>query len=271
MMHVFSALLLAAIVSLTTDAVISKKGFRLYSTPPAPRKYPIGNRILDLNAQLRPKTTKIGPPQRKAKNKLESSSIETLTGRVSVYCVGSSIDLDALRAHVSTSTTGASQSNGLLIDDEEVLHVSDSPSPVYIATGNEVDYDEAHIGVDEKLFMAMQDIFYFEYGCVVFWGLTSTEERAALTELSTYTVNPLSSEEMETTIDTMDYMLDKEARKDKPLQFDLIRLRSQRTEEKMALTYAMAQSSKLFFYEQSVDQCLEVSVGLGLGVGVVTY
>jgi uncharacterized Rmd1/YagE family protein len=50
----------------------------------------------------------------------------------------------------------------------------------------------------EMLVMATtQDIFYFEYGCVVFWGLTSREEKAAITELSPFTVEPVSPVELE--------------------------------------------------------------------------
>ena len=39
----------------------------------------------------------------------------------------------------------------------------------------------------ELLMMTTQDIFYFDYGCVVFWGLSIAEEQAALAELATFT------------------------------------------------------------------------------------
>lgn len=49
----------------------------------------------------------------------------------------------------------------------------------------------------KMLAMATQDIFYFEYGCVVFWGLSPREEKAAMTELTAFTIDPVSSVELE--------------------------------------------------------------------------
>jgi uncharacterized Rmd1/YagE family protein len=49
----------------------------------------------------------------------------------------------------------------------------------------------------KMLAMATQDIFYFEYGCVVFWGLSPREEKAAMTELSAFTIDPVSPVELE--------------------------------------------------------------------------
>jgi uncharacterized Rmd1/YagE family protein len=252
---------------------LEQKSFRVFTSKNGNtnRKYSIGNRITkkDIIAPLQTNLKKMGPPQRKRNPKAERET--KITGRVSVYCTGSAIDLVALRAHVFRRSKNIDTDKAQPLDDgmdsmvdDDVLHVCNSP--VYITAdafreGNSFQEENATDETEERLFMAAQDIFYFEYGCVVFWGLTSREERAALTELSAYTSNPLEPEEIENSFDTMEYILDKEAQRDKfdkkPLQFDLMRLRSQRMEEKLALSYAMAQSSKLFFFEQSVNQCLE--------------
>ena len=119
----------------------------------------------DVNS--RPSSTnrrKLGPPQRKLVDKNDISSL----GRVSVYCVGSSINLLSLRAHVfrrgfsynyysksklesDSSSSSSSSSNASSTDsqddvmaslpnlmlsrrpedvalDEEVLHISNAPS-----------------------------------------------------------------------------------------------------------------------------------------------
>lgn len=49
----------------------------------------------------------------------------------------------------------------------------------------------------EMLAMFTQDIFYFDYGCVVFWGLSPREEKAAMTELTAFTVDPVSPVQLE--------------------------------------------------------------------------
>ena len=189
--------------------------------------------ISDLNEQLSAarSKSKMGPPQRKLNSKTENLA----TGRVSVYCVGSAIDLDKLRAHVFRRGFGSNKqkwddgghddidaSPELILTrkaedteiDDEVLHVSNAPvfisslnerkkSPKNIADdredhplvayeyndnlptqntksqqqgGDDID-EEYELRTKELLAMSTQDIFYFEYGCVVFWGLTTREEK----------------------------------------------------------------------------------------------
>lgn len=190
----------------------------------------------------------MGPPQRK----LTAREENLMSGRVSVYCVGAAIDLQALRAHVFrrgfgrkeglskenytpelTLTRNQQMENPEL--DEEVLHVSNAP--LFIAADNrlttawsddgldwdvektkESDFERSSVSTSvltsatstsaltseemdwktkEMLIMSTQDIFYFEYGCVVFWGLTSSEEKAALTELAPFVTNAVTGTELE--------------------------------------------------------------------------
>jgi uncharacterized Rmd1/YagE family protein len=109
----------------------------------------------------------------------------------------------------------------------------------------------------EQLLMATQDIFYFEYGCVVFWGLSSREEHAALTELAQFTVDPVTADELDDSFDTMEYSFDHKVNPNRPIKFDLMKLRSLRVEEKLAFAYGLAQSSKLFVFESKVLQSVE--------------
>ena len=193
--------------------------------------------------------TKVGRPQRKI-----STAVTDTFGRVSVYCVGDSINIKELRAHVfrrgfgtNKELTNSSQtslvltrSSALENEDDEVLHVSNAPLFITIDTspmnpfkavsdidisldedtlrdkfegninsrGGELDSsremsDGSMWGTKEAILMATQgtrttellyftcvviiiesflvDIFYFDYGAVVFWGLTVQEEKAAMT------------------------------------------------------------------------------------------
>ena len=57
----------------------------------------------------------------------------------------------------------------------------------------------------------------------------------------------------------MEFVFDKTANPQRPIRFDRMRLRSLQVEEKLALSYAMAQSSKLFVFELRVFDSLEVT------------
>lgn len=55
----------------------------------------------------------------------------------------------------------------------------------------------------------------------------------------------------------MEYVFDHKANPNRPIKFDLMKLRSLRVEEKLAYAYALAQSSKLFVFESKVLQSVE--------------
>ena len=128
-----------------------------------------------------------------------------------------------------------------------------------VSASEEEAMDEVDLQMRQKLLMATQDVFYFDYGCVVFWGLTPREERAALIELKDFTTTPVSATELDSSFDTLEFVFDRKANPQRPIRFDRMRLRSLQVEEKMALSYAMAQSSKLFVFESKIFQSLEMT------------
>jgi uncharacterized Rmd1/YagE family protein len=177
----------------------------------------------------RSKRQRVGRPQRK-------SSVEGSfqSGRVSVYCVGASIDLQTLRAHVfrrgfTKGPTPSEKPDLVLtrgeVEDDGVLHISNAP--LFITTESlfnsnknyhteesdfsiqtvsgedeervdmEMDLEAARARTRDAILMSTQDIFYFDFGCVVFWGLNSMEEQAALTELAEFTEQPSSASELD--------------------------------------------------------------------------
>ncbi len=82
--------------------------------------------------------------------------------------------------------------------------------------------------------------------------MTPREEKAALDELKEFTIDKVTIEELTDSFDTMEFLFDRRANPQRPVKFDRIRLRSLQVEEKLALSYAMAQSSKLFVIESKV-------------------
>ena len=67
-----------------------------------------------------------------------------------------------------------------------------------------------------------------------------------------YAVDPVSSAELDSSYDTLEYVFDRKANPQRPIRFDRMKLRSLQTAEKLALSYPMAQSSKLFVFESKV-------------------
>jgi len=57
----------------------------------------------------------------------------------------------------------------------------------------------------------------------------------------------------------MEYIFDSKANPQRPIRFDRMKLRSLQTSEKLALSYAMAQSSKLFVFESKVLESVEAT------------
>ncbi|TDH73210.1 hypothetical protein CCR75_000524 [Bremia lactucae] len=93
-----------------------------------------------------------------------------------------------------------------------------------------------------------KDAFYFATGCAVFWGLTRAEEQAHLVALSSFSVGPVKQVEVE----DMDYTYGDAS----SICNDAITLRSNRASEKLAISFAMAQSSKLDVFEERVEETI---------------
>lgn len=170
---------------------------------------------------------------------------------------GSPSNSNSSQAHVSTAAASVS-SNSSSRNSGAVYGNSLAGLTSLSEEGGDV-LDEADLQMREKLLMATQDVFYFDYGCVVFWGLTPREERAALIELKDFTTTPVSPTELDSSFDTLEFVFDRKANPQRPIRFDRMRLRSLQVEEKMALSYAMAQSSKLFVFESKIFQSLEMT------------
>ena len=70
-------------------------------------------------------------------------------------------------------------------------------------------------------------------------------------------MDPVSTQQLDTSYDTLEYVFDRKANPQRPIRFDRMRLRSLQLAEKLALSYAMAQSSKLFVFESNVLDSVE--------------
>lgn len=97
-------------------------------------------------------------------------------------------------------------------------------------------------------------VFVFGFGCVVFWGLAKNEERdvvRAILDEPAIVLGVTSAAERVEAHDTMTYKVDPETRE--MCRNDVVRLSTDDPLEKFSLSFALAQSAKLFVWEARVD------------------
>ena len=118
----------------------------------------------------------------------------------------------------------------------DVLHVPFPPSPVTGAT---------------------RDIFFFEYGMTVMWGLTPEEETTVLKNVvEKCGVGPFDSSDIE--MDEFSFQC--EPRAQPRIANDTIVLTTSMmhsSQVKLAISYALAQSTKLSFFEERIQDHAE--------------
>jgi uncharacterized Rmd1/YagE family protein len=174
--------------------------------------------------------------------------------RVSVICLGQSIDIVALRKqlfegrfdcleeeskHTVETLLLSLCSLNTEIEDDEVISLTNA-FPIA-----DEESEQVEIGTQKP------NTFVFSFGSVVFWGLSQEQESCIIKELELFVEEPVNRAELIEGFDELDfsYCLEGSGRDKKPIRFDLVKLQSTKIEEKLCFSYALAQSSKLFIYE----------------------
>lgn len=103
------------------------------------------------------------------------------------------------------------------------------------------------------------EVFLFEYGVVVLWGMTLKEEQRFLKEISKFEQEKLSKDDVQTEEFNFYYTREYQAR----IYNDFISLREKRNYmTKLAISHALAQSSKTSLYEDLVDATISTTQGI---------
>jgi len=111
-------------------------------------------------------------------------------------------------------------------------------------------YDDAihvHKGIENEA----KEIFYFPYGCVIFWGFTDEEADQYLTDLKPFEIAPL----LEKTQDACLFEHGEETSIDE--EDDRIILESDDVLLKLSLSHGLSQSVKLTAFEASIAKTIE--------------
>jgi uncharacterized Rmd1/YagE family protein len=93
------------------------------------------------------------------------------------------------------------------------------------------------------------DVFFFSYGTIVFWGLSSEEEQAFLLEVKAYEEQPLLHPEF----DELTYSYGSPFK----IHQDDITLQTPSSMTKLAISYGVAQSVKLTVFENTIRSTIE--------------
>jgi uncharacterized Rmd1/YagE family protein len=98
------------------------------------------------------------------------------------------------------------------------------------------------------------EIFIFDYGAVVMWGMTPAQERRLLSDMSKFATTPLPAESAQTEDFNFYYTRDYQAR----IYNDFISLREPKNHMiKLAISHALAQSVKTSLFEDLVSATIE--------------
>ncbi|KAF2180812.1 sporulation protein-like protein RMD1 [Zopfia rhizophila CBS 207.26] len=100
------------------------------------------------------------------------------------------------------------------------------------------------------------EVFLFDYGTVVVWGMTLQEERRFLKEIAKFEVDKLGKDEIETEEFNFYYTREYQAR----IYNDFISLREKRHYmTKLAISHALSQSVKTSLFEDMVDNTIDMT------------
>ena len=202
--------------------------------------------------------------------------------RVTAYCTASSYRMDDLMRYLKgrswdkgampkrideciytpyRSGKSLASSNGLPLTDGHSLHrrnsdsilslddrygnmqnlLEESENGIGSPTLSKVpDISESNIGLDTNV--EIPEIFLFEYGAVVIWGMTVSEERRFLKEIAKFEVEKLSKDDIQIEDFNFYYTKEYQAR----IYNDFISLREKKSSmTKLAISHALAQSVKV--------------------------
>ncbi|OAQ70342.1 sporulation protein RMD1 [Pochonia chlamydosporia 170] len=109
------------------------------------------------------------------------------------------------------------------------------------------------------------EVFLFDYGVVVIWGMTESEEAKFLKELAKFELEKLAPDDIETELFNFYYTREYQAR----IYNDFITLRDKNNYMiKLAISHALAQSVKTSLYEEliatTVDTCKDIPTHIAL-------
>jgi len=134
-----------------------------------------------------------------------------------------------------------------MVDSESSDHLQ-RPEPMH------ADSDPSFESPDFDIQVHTPEVFLFEYGTVVIWGMTIQEEKRFLKELAKFETDKLGKDEVETEEFNFYYTREYQAR----IYNDFISLRDKKNYMiKLAIAHGLSQSVKTSLFEDLVDNTID--------------
>ncbi|CAG8763430.1 5741_t:CDS:2, partial [Acaulospora morrowiae] len=170
--------------------------------------------------------------------------------RVTAYCTASSYRMDDLMKHLQNIKVRNSTAPKRI---DECIYTTFSffPKPPIIADLLEI--EEVTVPSQEQL---IPEIFYFEYGVVVIWGMKEEEEKSLLRDLVAFEEEKLAASDVETEEFHYHYAASYQPR----IYNDVITLKnSGNYMVKLTISHAIAQSVKMTLFEELIEDTIEAT------------
>ncbi|KAH6624627.1 hypothetical protein B0J18DRAFT_410060 [Chaetomium sp. MPI-SDFR-AT-0129] len=158
--------------------------------------------------------------------------------------------------------------HGGIADDNDIIPHGLSDHHHHHGHGHDHDHSNNPLGseiADFDINVHTPEVFLFDYGVVVIWGMTASQEQRFLKEISKFEVEKLAPDDVETEKFNFYYTHEYQAR----IYNDFIALRDKRNYmTKLAISHALAQSVKTSLFEEliasTIDTCKNIPAQLAL-------
>ena len=146
-----------------------------------------------------------------------------------------------------------------LIDLQEGHQIDDFGGPSNMDSNTRPSLEDHRENSDLSTHVESPEIFIFDYGTVVIWGMTPQQERRFLTDMSKFAETPLPQQSTQTENFNFYYTKEYQAR----IYNDFISLREPKNYMlKLAISHALAQSVKTSLFEDLVSTTIETCAPL---------
>ncbi|KAK1828452.1 hypothetical protein QBC39DRAFT_374686 [Podospora conica] len=176
------------------------------------------------------------------------------------------------RRHSTGELLGSGTSDSTGYHPDDLISLSDSIH----SNGSSSQHHDGHHNHEESavvddsmpeldITVHMPEIFLFDYGVVVIWGMTAAHEQRFLKELAKFETEKLAPDDVETEFFNFYYTHEYQAR----IYNDFITLRDKNNYmTKLAISHALAQSVKTSLFEEliasTIDTCKDIPTQIAL-------
>ncbi|ROW12520.1 hypothetical protein VMCG_00747 [Cytospora schulzeri] len=197
--------------------------------------------------------------------------------RVTAYCTANKYDMDGLMRFLKGPKGKAKGTNPKLIDEciytPYNYNSKQESQEREEAFGAQPDTFAAERGDESAIFdtadfdieVHTPEVFLFDYGVVVIWGMSLQQEQRFLKEMAKFELEKLSQDDVEVEMFNFYYTREYQAR----IYNDFIALRDKNNYKvKLAIAHALAQSTKTSLFEElmdsTIDACKDVPTEIAL-------